>query len=248
NDEVKQRNLDYQAGILHLTDYNADTQLFVVNLYWQADWVKPFLGELQGTGVLKIGVKEAKQIYNEGREKPLCITANLNDNQVEIQGAMVEKGRAYSLLSYRYINNGNGTVTDIRTGLIWLKNANCFGRQDWKTAQQSAANLASGQCGLRDGSKQGMWRLPSKEEWEAMIDEKYVDRENYSQPTLSNAAGTGPWQEDDAFSGVQTYYYWSSTPYVAGTGSAWYVSLDYGIVSYLGKTNSIYVWPVRGGE
>ena len=244
NHEVKQRNLDYQAGILHLTDYNADTKLFVVNLYWQADWVKPFLGELQSKGLVKIGVKEAKQIYNEGREKPLFITASLNDNQLEIQGAMVEKGRAYSILSilsYRYIDNGNGTVTDTRTGLIWLTNANCFGYQDWKTALQSAANLASGQCGLRDGSRRGMWRLPSKEEWEAMIDKKY-------QPTLSNAAGTGPWKEGDAFSGVQSYGYWSSTSLATVTYYAWIVDFDRGLVNADGRTNTFYVWPLRGEQ
>ncbi|RKZ74987.1 MAG: hypothetical protein DRQ57_09055 [Gammaproteobacteria bacterium] len=46
--------------------------------------------------------------------------------------------------SNRYTDNGNGTVTDNRSGLIWLKNANCFERQNWETAMQSAANLANG--------------------------------------------------------------------------------------------------------
>jgi hypothetical protein len=246
NDEVKQRNLDYQAGVLHLTHYNADIQMFTVNLDWQADWIKPFFGKpTQNKGVVKIGVKAAKQIYNEGTEKPFFIMASLNDNQFKIHAAlMVEKGRAYSLS--RYIDNGDGTVTDNWTGLIWLKNANCFGRQDWKTAMQSAANLASGQCGLRDGSRRGMWRLPSKEEWEAMLDEKYVDRENYyRQPTLSNAAGTGPWKEGDAFSGVQTDGYWSSTENALNSDYAWRVNLDYGDVFTSVKVNPDYVWPVR---
>jgi hypothetical protein len=148
--------------------------------------------------------------------------------------------------SYRYIDNGDGTVTDNRTGLIWLTNANCFGKQNWKKAMQSAANLASGQCGLRDGSRQGMWRLPSKEEWETMIDKKYVDRKNYSQPAFSNAAGTGHWKEGDAFSGVQAGDYWSSTAYVNNTSYAWLVNLDSGVVSTFAKTNTSYVWPLRG--
>jgi hypothetical protein len=150
--------------------------------------------------------------------------------------------------SYRYIDNGDGTITDNRTGLIWLKNANCFGRKNWKKAMQNAANLASGQCGLSDGSKRGMWRLPSKEEWEAMIDKKYVDRKNYSQPALSNAAGTGLWKEGDAFSGVQTDDYWSSTTSVNGTTYAWYVYLGFGGVSTDDKATTYYVWPLRGGQ
>jgi hypothetical protein len=247
--EVKQRNLDYQAGVLRLTDYNADSQIFTVNLDWQADWVKQFFGKLYNKSKVQIGVKEAEQIYNEGTEKPLFIKASLNDNHLEIQGVMVEKGRVYSLfISYRYIDNGDGTVTDNRSGLIWLKKANCFGEQNWKEAKQSAANLANGQCGLRDGSRRGMWRLPSKEEWEAMIDEKYVDRENYSQPAISNAAGTGPWKEGDAFSGGQTGYYWSSTTYANNTDYAWYVNLGVGGVGDGNKSSAFYIWPVRGGQ
>ncbi len=149
---------------------------------------------------------------------------------------------------YRYIDNGDGTVTDNRTGLIWLKNANCFGRQNWKKAMQSAANLASGQCGLSDGSRRGMWRLPTKEEWEAMIDDKYG---SWEKPGLaiSNSVGTGPWKEGDAFSGVQTSDYWSSTNRANLTGNAWYVYLGNGIVDYGYKVlTKNYIWPVRGGK
>jgi hypothetical protein len=35
----------------------------------------------------------------------------------------------------RYTDNDDGTVTDNNTGLIWLKNANAFGRQNWNIAQ-----------------------------------------------------------------------------------------------------------------
>jgi hypothetical protein len=143
--------------------------------------------------------------------------------------------------SYRYTDNGNGSVTDNRSGLIWLKNANCFGRQIWETAMQSAANLASGQCGLSDGSTPGMWRLPTKDEWEAMVDTSYY-------PAISNAAGTGKWTEGDAFSGVQAGLYWSSTPYASAPDFAWLVHFDYGYVSDGGKTGTIYVWPVRRGH
>ena len=69
----------------------------------------------------------------------------------------------------RYVNCGNGTVTDTVTGLIWLQNANCFGVQNYATANQAAAGLADGQCGLTDGSSAGDWRLPTKAEWEATV-------------------------------------------------------------------------------
>jgi len=144
--------------------------------------------------------------------------------------------------SDRYTDNDDGTVTDNRSGLIWLKDANCFGKQDWDTAMQNAANLVMGQCSLSDGSTSGMWRLPSIEEWEAMVDK------NYKQPILSNSAGTDKWIENDAFLSVQLDFYWSSTPFTGSTSRAWSVHLNHSRVSYDVKTVTHYVWPVRDGH
>jgi len=143
--------------------------------------------------------------------------------------------------SDRYTDNGDGTVTDNRSGLVWLKNANCFNWQKWDAAMQSAANLASGQCDLSDGSTSGIWRLPSKEEWEAMIDE------NYEQPALSNKAGTDKWTEGDIFLDVQSNTYWSSTTDASDTTFAWYMGLGSHYVGNVPKVATCYVWPVRDG-
>ncbi|MDM8566075.1 formylglycine-generating enzyme family protein [Candidatus Halobeggiatoa sp. HSG11] len=97
NNNVKQRNLDYQAGILSLNKYNADSQLFIVKLAWQADWLTQFFGKLQSEGIVKIGVKEAKLLKQKGLDKPLFITASLNDNQIKIQSVIVENNRVYAI-------------------------------------------------------------------------------------------------------------------------------------------------------
>ena len=55
----------------------------------------------------------------------------------------------------RFTDNGDGTVTDNLTALIWLKNANCFGPPNWATALSDANTLANGSCGLSDGSSAG---------------------------------------------------------------------------------------------
>ena len=83
-----------------------------------------------------------------------------------------------------YVDCGNGTVTDNRTGLVWLKDANCLsgapggGAVDWFTAMEFVAGLsdqpatsaaAAHDCGLSDGSSPGEWRLPTAAEWEAMM-------------------------------------------------------------------------------
>ena len=51
-----------------------------------------------------------------------------------------------------------------------------------------------------------------------------------------------------AFSGVQSDNYWSSTTYANDTSNAWIVNLNDGNVNNDDKTNTNYVWPVRGGE
>jgi hypothetical protein len=128
---------------------------------------------------------------------------------------------------------GNGTVTDNLTGLTWLKNANCFGSQTWDNALTAANTLASGSCGLLDGSSAGDWHLPSKNELWSLVDY------GRSSPALPSGY---------PFSNVQSNGYWSSTSYPAGTVNAWNVSMFNGVVYYDGKAGNVYVWPVRSGQ
>ena len=158
------------------------------------------------------------------------------------QDGELRKGVAWP--NPRFTDNGNGTVTDNLTGLIWLKNANCaaISPATWAPALTSAKTLASGACGLTDGSVAGDWRLPNRKELFSLIDDAYFN------PALSNAAGTGQWTEGSAFSGVQSSYYWSSSTYVGYPANAWLVYLDGGYVGAVSKTGAYYVWPVRGGQ
>src|SRR5215510_594639 len=126
----------------------------------------------------------------------------------------------------RFSDKGNGTVTDNLTNLIWLKNANCFGGQTWANALTAANNLhdtgtpsTTDDYGLSDGSVAGAWRLPNVKELQSLIDFGFFN------PALSNAAGTAKWTEGDAFSGVQSSDYWSSTTLADLPVSAWLVVL-----------------------
>jgi hypothetical protein len=69
----------------------------------------------------------------------------------------------------RFVDNGNGTVTDTVTGLVWLKQANCL-RANWAEAVAAVQSLASGQCGLTDGSAAGAWRMPNRNEMQSLED------------------------------------------------------------------------------
>jgi hypothetical protein len=142
----------------------------------------------------------------------------------------------------RYTDNGDGTVTDNKTGLIWLKNAICIGEMDWYSAQERIANLAHGECGLDDGSWPGTWRLATKTEWQEMLNMKY------RWPALSNAAATGKWKEGDAFVGVRSSGYWSATTLAFANSYAWYVNLFHGNMQNASKNITRHVWPVRDGK
>jgi len=126
--------------------------------------------------------------------------------------------------SPRFTDNGNETVTDNQTGLIWAKNANLDGMKTWNAAIDYCNALSLG--GHDD------WRLPTVKELQSLI-----DFGNYG-PALPSG---------HPFTGVQSFYYWSSTADANTTGYAWSVGLDRGDVSSYDKTFTFTVWPVRAG-
>jgi hypothetical protein len=106
-------------------------------------------------------------------------------------------------LSPRFTDNNDGTVTDGLTGLVWMKNPGCFAASNWPDALTYANQLASGQCGLTDGSTAGQWRIPTVNELESLLD---ISR---SKPALASG---------NPFNNVANSY-WSSTSYHASLGA-----------------------------
>jgi Protein of unknown function (DUF1566) len=134
----------------------------------------------------------------------------------------------------RFKDNGDGTVEDKLTDLIWLKNANCstISPAVWATALSNANSLVDGQCDLSDGSMAGDWRLPNVKELQSLID----------FGNISPALPTG-----HPFLNVQSADYWSSTTRAGNPVLAWVVDLGDGNTIDVFKDNTTHVWPVRGG-
>ncbi|MDD2737203.1 MAG: DUF1566 domain-containing protein [Desulfuromonadaceae bacterium] len=144
----------------------------------------------------------------------------------------------------RFTDNQNGTVTDNLTGLVWLKNAGCFTPTNWATALTAANQLASGQCGLTDGSTAGQWRMPNVNELESLVDVSHIN------PAVSSGS---------AFTNINlTAAYWSSTTYTALPSNAmairfsdgrWINGIDSADGSFTNNKNSSAnsLWVVKSG-
>lgn len=135
--------------------------------------------------------------------------------------------------SLRLSDNGDGTVTDNLTGFIWLKDAFCGGGRTWADALALANTLASGNCGLTDGSVPGNWRLPNVKELQSLFDFGEPD------PALP---------EGHPFLNVSSVWRWSSTTWVDSPSAAYVVLVNVGYTRAFSKDTTAAVWPVRGGN
>ncbi len=166
----------------------------------------------------------------------------------------LEKGVSWP--NPRFTDNGDGTVTDNLTGLMWLKDANCIqtnypgfdkdeihgdGQVTWQHALDFVSGINAGTYSNCGGGYTD-WRLPNVKELQSLLHYAYYD------PAVPNTAGTGQWTSGDPFTGVQSSSYWSATTYASDTSSAWLVRIYVGNVYHNGKSLGNNVWPVRGGQ
>ncbi|MBF0212888.1 MAG: tandem-95 repeat protein [Magnetococcales bacterium] len=134
----------------------------------------------------------------------------------------------------RFTDGGNGTITDHLTGLVWMKNANCWGSLTWNSALDKVAGLNAGtqSCAGYTTGTHTDWRLANIKEMKSLIDR--------SRTAPGLPAG-------HPFTNVQSDYYWTSTTNASSTSSAWVVYLGSGFISSSTKTPTCYSWMVRGG-
>jgi len=139
------------------------------------------------------------------------------------------------------VDNGDGTVTETDTNLMWLKNANTPGLINWGDATDWADTLVF--AGYRN------WRLPTTDETcdgGSNCTESEMGHLYYV--SLGNPAH-GPLGNSGPFSDIQTsppYDYWSSTvpPTLPGVGCVFNWSVG-GQQCTAGKSNHFYAWSVR---
>ena len=167
-----------------------------------------FVGSIVYGGTTIIGVRKTGQVT----------TSAAGDD-----GAL-KKGFAWP--TPRFKDNGDGTVSDNMTGLMWIKNGQQItGEKKWDAALAACNNLTY--ANYKD------WRMPNILELQSLIDYgKY-------NPALP---------EKHPFTNVVSDIYWSSTTAPSSAKHAFYISLNSGVLSFVGKDCYYSVWPVRGPQ
>ena len=132
-----------------------------------------------------------------------------------------------------YIDNGDGTVTDKYTGLMWMK---CSIGQTGSSCSGSASTFnwssAISTCEALNFAGYSDWRLPNMKELFSLI--KFE-------------GSSGPYIDTTYFPNTVSNYYWTSTTYLPTTTAAMYVNFNSGDVNYYFKTSNFYVRCVRAG-
>ncbi|MBI5376383.1 MAG: DUF1566 domain-containing protein [Candidatus Schekmanbacteria bacterium] len=139
----------------------------------------------------------------------------------------IQTGTAWP--SPRFTDNGNETITDNLTGLMWTKDANLSDIATWQGALDYVASLnSSSYLGFND------WRLPNVNELKSLVN--------------ANESSVSAWLTAQGFNNIQPSYYWTSTTYSYDTYNRWYVHMLTGLVGSSGKGNFYDIWPVRSGS
>ncbi len=157
-----------------------------------------------------------------------------------------QDGEIQAGASVAFLDNGNGTITDLRTGLVWEKFSddgtihdrdnvftwtNAF---DNKIATLNAAVFA----GFAD------WRVPNYKELVSLLD---LERSTPSiVPIFDDSCVPGCTVLDCSCTALNGY--WTSTTAVGNPSFAWSVEFFDGFVNANLKTGSAFVRAVRGGE
>jgi hypothetical protein len=116
--------------------------------------------------------------------------------------------------------NGNGTVSDSNTGLVWQQ-GEVTPTVTWEAALTYCENLSLGNHTDR--------RLPNIKELRSISDHTHAN------PSL----------DPTYFPGAQAARYWSSTTLFGHASSAWFVDFSSGLASYNDKAGQLFLRCVR---
>ncbi|MCI5138744.1 MAG: DUF1566 domain-containing protein, partial [Candidatus Electrothrix sp. AR1] len=135
----------------------------------------------------------------------------------------------------QYIDHGDGTITDTKTGLMWkrcpegLSGDNCEdGKVEdytWDDAMQRFKNVEF--AGYAD------WRLPTIDELKTLV---YCSKGKNKEGDCKNGS-EAPAIIQQVFPNTEATWFWSGSPYAGNSGYAWYVNFDPGYSNVVNRYN-----------
>ena len=158
-----------------------------------------------------------------------------------------QDGESQTGVPFAYIDNGDGTITDSNTGLVWekLSDDGSINDQDtlynWTEAVSikiAALNSGAGYAGHSD------WRLPNRRELDSIVNLENVNPSTSPAFDTSCVLGCTSLTCSCTISSV----YWSSSTYARSPTNAWGVDFYDGDTYAKSKTFNYYVRAVRGGS
>lgn len=154
-----------------------------------------------------------------------------------------DAGAAKKNASCRFVDNGDGTVSDLDTLLMWEKKtvANVDATVAWTTAASEAVSAATGTSANGEeisGSLGGHqdWRLPSIAELETIVD--------FNPP----GCGTGGTCIAAAFGPTHVGDYWAITSDQSDPAKAWVIGFDDGTLAVIAKSGPAATRVVRNDD
>ena len=144
---------------------------------------------------------------------------------------------AYTINPMSFTDNGNDTVTDNNTGLMWQKqdDGNTYNWFQASGTYEATYNPSSQDvCGSLILGGYSDWRLPTKKELMSIV--------NYDIPY------PGPTIDTTYFPSTKSTDYWSSTTYNSYPSLSWVVAFSYSAVGNDYRNEGDYVRCVRGGQ
>ncbi|WPD21561.1 MAG: DUF1566 domain-containing protein [Candidatus Electrothrix scaldis] len=207
------------------------------NCGFSSDWRVPTLKELMSIVAYNLSTQSVDTDYFHLPELPVFWTAienqsdstsawNIDFNGGFLDRASYKESSLYVRLVHGtvktadFTDNGNGTVTDAATGLIWKKCMEGYSGSNCETETSPTTFTWSEALNLDDGE----WRLPNIKELQSLVEYQNV----------SPAINTEIFPGTPADSTV-----WSNSPKSGVTDRAWYVNFSTGGTFYAENVSTV---------